>query len=187
MTTTDRRALFAVAFFAAALLVTGCGGAPPPVQAADDAEDEPTPPYVLAIRFEDAGFQGAGVEEAGVEEAGVEEAGVEGGSEEVTAVPQTRVRLVAITPDGDRRVYDLGVEPGPCYLEPVADALLGARCWWPGQGARYRVERRGEHVVGSRAEEDADERPGPFEERGRVEIPAGARIDLLGSTAAVGS
>lgn len=140
-----------------ALLLVGCGASATPVETAEDEDDGPPPTFAVALRFEDGG----------------------GGEES----PRTLVRLVRIAPDGEREVADLGEEAGPCYLDPSGDALVGGRCWWAGTGVRYRVVRRGDRLVASRAEEDADEMPGEFVERGSLEVPSDARIDLLGPSA----
>ena len=75
--------------------------------------------------------------------------------------PQTRVLLVRIAPDGERV------------------ALILARCWWAGAGARYEVRREGDAVIARRAGVDEMEGDQTLEEAARVEVPESARLEVL--------
>lgn len=126
----------------------------------DEAADEPPPRYGVALRFEDA-------------------------EESEDGTPRTRVSLVRITPEGERTVSELATEPGACFHQPVRGALIAARCWWAGEGARYEVRRAGDEIVALRAEVHEETVAGEPIEVARLEVPRDAELDVLAPTAAV--
>jgi hypothetical protein len=131
------------------LALTACGGAAPALRTEEPAEETPRP-YVVALRLEEA-------------------------AEAEDGTPETRVSLVRITPDGDRTIEALRTEPGACFLEPAAGALIAARCWWAGQSASYRVQREGDAVIALRSVSEESERV----EVARLEIPGDAELQVL--------
>ena len=143
----------ALAILTASLL--GCGAATPPPETAEEEEAEgPPPSYAVALRFADAGA-------------------------DENETPQTRVMLVRIAPDGERVARDLGTEVGACYHQDAGDALILARCWWAGAGARYEVRREGDAVIARRAGVDEMEGDQALVEAARVEVHENARLEVL--------
>jgi hypothetical protein len=60
------------------------------------------------------------------------------------AEPHTRITLVLICDDETTTSMPVGTEVGACFrTEPPGGVLLGARCWWAGQGAVLEVRREG--------------------------------------------
>lgn len=138
-----------------ALLLASCGGGTLLTEEPRDRDEvEPTLTYAVALRLEDAG-------------------------EDENATPRTRVALVKIEPDGAREIAELRVELGACWHEPVPNAMIAARCWWGGAGARYEVRREGELIVAWRAGLDEETGEAIFEEAGRIEVPSGATLRVL--------
>lgn len=133
-------------------VVAGCGAAPPPVETRAD-DDEPET-YAVALRLEDAGT-------------------------DENETPHTAVSLVRIAPGGERTVESLRDEIGACYNIEASGALVAARCWWAGEGARYVVRREGDAVIALRAQAHEETDEGPLEEIGRVEVPADAELQVL--------
>lgn len=144
---------------AIALALLGCGGAAAVVRD-EEARDEPPPRYGIALRFEGADAADGGA-------------------------PRTRVSLVRIPPEGERTVRELAVEVGACFHEPAGEALIAARCWWAGEGARYEVRREGEVVVALRADVDAEGSAGELAEVARLEVPEDAELDVLAPSGAM--
>lgn len=138
----------------ATLLCLGCGASGPGAQTAEDEDEGPPPTYAIALRLEDAG-------------------------PDENETPRTRASLVRIAPDGTRTVAALGEELGACYHQPAPGALIAARCWWGGAGARYVVRRVDDRVVALRADEDEMAGTAELEERGHVEVPEEARLEVL--------
>jgi hypothetical protein len=137
-------------------MLLACGGAPPRTMHQEEAQEEARP-YVVALRFEDAG-------------------------EDTDDTPHTRVLLVRIAPAGRRTVRELSIEPGACYHEHERGALIAARCWWGAQSARYLVERRGEALIALRGESSDEPR-----EVVRLDLPRDARLQVLLPDAAASS
>ncbi|HJL16865.1 MAG TPA: hypothetical protein RMH99_14470 [Sandaracinaceae bacterium LLY-WYZ-13_1] len=137
-----------------ALFAAACGGAGtrPPERPA--AEDEEPAAHAVALRFEDAGT-------------------------DAQDMPHTGVRLVHIAPDGARTVVALSEETGACYHTEAVEALISARCWWAGEGARFIVRREGDAVVAHRAEVHEETGARDLVEAGRVEIPEDAPLQIL--------
>ncbi len=142
------------------ILLAGCGAATPPPEDPSDQDDGPET-FAVALRLEDAGA-----------------------TEDET--PQTRVALVRIAPDGTRTLEELGVELGACWNDAgQGEVLIAARCWWAGAGARYEVVREGDAVIARRQGVDEMTEGGGWIEVGRVEIPEGARVQVLTAGRAV--
>ncbi|MEQ8455454.1 MAG: hypothetical protein RLO52_31415 [Sandaracinaceae bacterium] len=142
-----------------ALLLAGCGAATPPAEEPEEEAEAPPSSYAIALRFADAGT-------------------------DENETPHTRVLLVRIAPDGERVARDLGTETGACYHQDPADALIQARCWWAGAGARYEVRREGDAVIALRADVDEMTEDAALEETARVEVPRAARLQVLAPGAA---
>ncbi len=133
-----------------ALILTACGAPAVPTSTVRAPEEE-VRPYAVALRLEDAG--------------------------EHEEEPRTRVSLVRITPEGERTITSLSVEPGACYHVEVDDALIAVRCWWGREGAHFVVMRSGESIVAMRGE------GGGLEEIGRIEVPEDAPVQVLAPAA----
>ncbi|MBX3275665.1 MAG: hypothetical protein KF729_35725 [Sandaracinaceae bacterium] len=144
----------------ALVVLAGCGGAPTsaPLGDEDEAGGEAGPDtYAVALRLEEA-------------------------DPTEDESPRTRVALVRIAPGGERTLEELRVELGACWHEEQAaadHALVSARCWWAGAGARYLVTRQGDAVVAHRQELDELADDGPWEEAGRVALPEDAVLQVL--------
>ena len=77
----------------------------------------------------------------------------------------------------------------PATTAPLrAPRLIAARCWWAGHGSRYVVRRSEEAVVALRGEEHEESDEVELVEVGRIDLPEGALLRVLGpdgSTSAV--
>jgi hypothetical protein len=145
------------AFVLGVVLAVGCGGASvPPPEEPEEEEEEEGPIVAVTLRFEEAP------------------------SDEATDTPHTRVVLVQIAPDEGRSTAEVGTFAGVCqHIAPDVGAVLAARCWWAGFGARVTVLREGDDLVAYGVRLDEHAPASDPEEAARMTLPENARLDPI--------
>ena len=98
----------------------------------------------------------------------------------VVALPNTRVTLVRICDPGGTETRIVGSELGVCQFADPGVALMRARCWWAGNGSELEMHRVLRQIVVRRAELTEEGGLGPFSDAVELDLPVGARLDVLG-------
>lgn len=97
--------------------------------------------------------------------------------------PRTALRVVKLTPEGDREIVDVGVFGGACVQDADVrrGTVVSARCWWAGAGSEIWIERRGDELVVLHRETREGAPAGETRSVTTIALPEGAVVDPIGA------